>query len=73
MTEPKLQPHNPCLFAVDEAGRGSTEIGLRDLFAAFAVAGHVGSFNGDHGVVPCDAAGYAYEVADAMLAARENP
>lgn len=75
MPDPKRQPHDPSLFAVDEAGRGFTEIGLRDLFAAFAAAGILSMHADENSGQPqkADVARDAYGVADALLRHREVP
>src|SRR5690606_30613182 len=50
-------------------GGGET---LRDKFAGQALAGWLASFPPDAAVKPINAAAFAYEVADAMLAARQS-
>lgn len=63
------KPDNPALFAL-EIKNGcvshSTTISLRDLFAAFALAGQLAE--GD----TVDPAKWAYRYADQMLAEREK-
>ena len=69
MSESK--PRNPPLFNVIHAKAGDmeTELTLRDLFAAAALAGLcVGESQGSFDAYAHD----AYKMADAMLAAREQ-
>lgn len=54
-------------FQYAEAG-----MSLRDWLAGQALAGWLASFPPDAAVKPINAAAFAYEVADAMLAARER-
>ena len=73
-------PKNPRLFCpwdVDlrSDSRHYTEITLRDLFAAAALCGYIATSTRDGEQARGDvdkAAAWAYENADAMLAARES-
>ena len=64
-TEPPKRPNNP-------ETRGVI-VTLRDLFAAFCMAGDVASLREENTAGPSAIAAYAYAMADAMLAEREKP
>lgn len=67
------KPDNPPLFFAWDPDRGdepiTTEVTLRDLFAAFALAGAI-SRDGEDISDAKQEARYAYAYADAMLAER---
>ena len=71
------KPNNPPLFTTHwcttESGNAdySTEITLRDLFAAFALSGFLGDTISP-GVNDADIAKASYTLADAMLAERSK-
>ncbi len=70
-SEPICGPAEPGSPTMDGPTIGcwlSTELTLRDLFAAFALAGLIGYY-GNQG---SGAGVYCYELADAMLAERER-
>lgn len=48
------------------------DVCLRDWFAGQALAGWIASFPPDAAVKPINVAAFAYEVADAMLIARQS-
>lgn len=60
---------NPDLFMGSES---YTEVTLRDMFAAFAMAGLVNAVAIEGGMTDADVAREAYKSADAMLAQRER-
>lgn len=69
--------HNPKLVEVDPTGDGttlSTEVTLRDLFAAFALAGFCTAAKGDYSTGACNEVlvERAFVLAGRMLAARER-
>lgn len=54
------------------ASSGYGGMTIRDYFAARAMQGEIAASAGNRRPAPDEVAEYAYQVADAMLAAREN-